>query len=325
MPSHRRVMPGFLPHRPHMRNPVRIGEESLGEFARSQVDAARRDPRLGRKRGAMVADFWDAMEEAERVRMLGVLGLQELQHGLDRHERELGFSRDDQNVPDEIARTLQAAWERAELASIEISNGHPHLNAQALLSMNSALDALVEDFIPSMRELRVKWLTEQIFQLVEDNEPEAFRELTPEQREHVIKAAQSVLTEAVLPKLKGLRGSGTERYEGPLAQEDLGAPSDRPIPPDLDQALAELGALRDVLTHRAGRVDERALHQAPSLRYQDGEFVRMSGNDYRTYSAAIRCYAAEIVFRSIRDWPEVSDEKDGPNLPGWRGYYRIGA
>jgi hypothetical protein len=40
--------------------------------------------------------------------------------------------------------------------------------------------------------------------------------------------------------------------------------------------------------------------------------------------AAVRCYAAEIRFRAIRNSPEVSDERDGPNLTNWRGYYRVG-
>jgi hypothetical protein len=53
--------------------------------------------------------------------------------------------------------------------------------------------------------------------------------------------------------------------------------------------------------------------------------VRINNADYRTYAAAVRCFEAEITFRSIRDWPEVTDEKDGPNLTGWRGYYYLGA
>lgn len=85
-----------------------------------------------------------------------------------------------------------------------------------------------------------------------------------------------------------------------------------------------MGALRDVLMHRAGRVDARALEQAPSLQYVEGELVRVSDDDYRTYSAAIRCYSQEIIFRRIRGWPEVTDEKGGPNLSGWRHYYRLG-
>lgn len=304
---------------------MRIGEERLGDFARSQVEAARRDPRLGRRRGAMVADFWDAMEEAERMRMLGVLGLYELQHALEREEERVGFSRSDDKTPADVAGSLQAAWERAEMARIEVANGHPHLNAQALLSMNSALDALVEDFVPAMRAIHVKWLTDQIMQRVEEQEPEAARHVTAEAREHLDEATRLILDREILPKVKPLRGSGIERYESLLEQEGLGAPSDRPVPTDLDQALAELGAIRDVLVHRAGRVDVRALKQAPSLRYEDGELIRISGDEYRTYSAAVRCYAAEITFRPIRHWPEASDAEHGPDLAGWRGYYRAGA
>jgi hypothetical protein len=39
----------------------RIGGESIGEFGREQIEAARNHPRLRRGRGAMLADFWDAM------------------------------------------------------------------------------------------------------------------------------------------------------------------------------------------------------------------------------------------------------------------------
>lgn len=302
----------------------RIGEESLGEFARSQVETARSDPRLGRKRGAMVADFWVAMEEAERVRMLGVSGLHELGQAVEREEQRLGISRDVELLPSDVARSIQAAWERAEMARIEIATGHPHLNAQALLSMNSALDAMVEEFVPAMRAIRVRGLADQLLEYGEKQQPEAAEQLTPEMRDNLKEALRSTLNENVLPKLKSLRGSGTERYEKLLAQEGLGAPDDRPIPDDLDGAVAELGALRDVLIHRAGRIDERALQQAPSLPYQDGDLVRLTDEDYCKYSAALRCYAAEISFRSIRSWPEASDEKNGPKLASWRDYHRIG-
>lgn len=56
---------------------------------------------------------------------------------------------------------------------------------------------------------------------------------------------------------------------------------------------------------------EKSLADAPSLNYRGGQFIRLSRSDYRTYSAAVRCYASEIGFRGIRSWPEVTDEKDG--------------
>jgi hypothetical protein len=270
----------------------------------------------------MVADFWAAIAEAERNHFLGVLGLHELLGALEREEQRLDVSHDE-DIPADVARSLQAAWERAEMARVEIANGHPHLNAEALLSMNSALDALVDEWVPAMRAIRVRWLADQWFGLAESKAPQVARKLTSEQQEAIREALRGTLTEKLLTDLEPLRGSGLGRYEPRLAQEGLGEPADRPIPEDLSEALAELGAIRDVLVHRAGRIDEKGLQQAPSLDYEDGELVRLTPEDYRRYSAAINCYAAEILFRSVRDWPEASDEEDGPNLAKWRGYYRI--
>ena len=309
-----------------------IGEHRLGDLARAQIEAARRDPRLDRAKGATVVDFWDACEEAERVRLLGILGLQELTRTLARHERELGVRRDDPNLAPNVKATLQAAWERAESARAEIANGHPYLSAQALISLNSALDALVEDFAPAMRAIRIQAMREQAVRTVEGAQPEAFAaakaQLGADRFEtaiHVLKQAMGQTIGDMFPKEERLYGSGADRYERVLRAARLDAPGDRPIPQDLDMALTELGALRDVLIHRGGRVDARALKQAPSLRYADGDFVRISPDDYRTYSAAINCYAAEINYRVVRSWPGVTDATHGPRLDHWRDYRRIGA
>jgi hypothetical protein len=246
-----------------------IGPEQFGEFALRQLEAARRDPRAVRGRGAMVADFQDAMEEAERIRELGVWGLYELRRSLEREEAECGVSREDSGVAQSEARKLQAAWERSEMARAEIENEYPHLHATALISMHSALDALVEELGKSGRP----------------------------------------------------RDAGAARYETVLAKAGLRAPHDRPLPDDLRQALAELGALRDVLVHRAGSVDELAINDAPSLtqRYGQGDFVRLNRADYRRYSAAGRAYGAEIIRRLFgRLAPDV-------DLASWTQWYRVNA
>jgi hypothetical protein len=81
-----------------------------------------------------------------------------------------------------------------------------------------------------------------------------------------------------------------------------------------------------VLTHRHGRMGTTALGQAPSLarRYKDGDFIRLSSHDYRTYSAAIRCYGQDVAMRPMHSWPEVSDA-DLPDLNEWRTYRMMGA
>src|SRR5581483_11247701 len=93
-----------------------IGEARLGEFARHQLEVARRDPRVGRSRGAMVADFFDAMEEAERWREMTTWGLRELANAVEQEEARLGVSQNDAGMTPDQQRRLQAAWERAAMA-----------------------------------------------------------------------------------------------------------------------------------------------------------------------------------------------------------------
>lgn len=181
--------------------------------------------------------------------------------------------------------------------------------------MNSALDALVEELTPAVRDVRRRALVEAMLSDVSARLP---AELADEARE-TIEDVVGDFIEDRLPKMGRLRESGARRYERVLEGAGLAASQERPIPRDLDSALTELGALRDVLIHRGGRVDARALKQAPSLTYGDGEMVRMSNADFHTYSAAVRCYAAEVQFRLIRGWIEMSDD-DAPDLARWQDY-----
>jgi hypothetical protein len=297
----------------------RIGEEQAGEFARKQLEAARNDPRLSRDDGrAMMADFWDAMEEAERVRTLNQLGLEELTHALEREEERQGVRRDAEESSPVATRSLQAAWERAEWARAELANESPHSNAQALISMNSALDAMVEELVKFWREFRVNHMVEEMIAKATAAVPEAAAEVNADALD-ALKATVRQLVDERTPKAVRPKGSGIARYEKPLKRIGWQAPEDRPIPVDLNSALAELGALRDVLVHRAGRVDDKAFAEAPTLNYKAGQFVRITRGDYRAYSAAVRCYALEISFRPMRSWPEVSDD-NLPDLANWRNY-----
>jgi hypothetical protein len=67
-----------------------IGEDGLGDYAREQLDAARRDPRLQRGHGAMVDDFRLALEEVERTRMMGQIGLEEIRNAYEREKAKRG-------------------------------------------------------------------------------------------------------------------------------------------------------------------------------------------------------------------------------------------
>jgi len=141
-----------------------LGEENLGDLAKHELEAAREDPRASRDRGAMIADLWDAVEAAERGRTFAIMGLHELAKAVENAERRLGVSVDDSNLTDRDKREIQASWARAEIAKAEISNDHPQQNAQALISLNSALDAMVEEWVASLREIEARWHSEQMFE-----------------------------------------------------------------------------------------------------------------------------------------------------------------
>jgi CubicO group peptidase (beta-lactamase class C family) len=112
---------------------------------------------------------------------------------------------------------------------------------------------------------------------------------------------------------------GAVRWERVLKHARLQAPPTRPVPEDLDQALAEIVSLRHVLTHRGGRVDHRALRAAPSLAYTDGELVRLRHGDYRLYSAALYTYGEEVIHRLMGSLTQPVD------LKRWRQNYTLGA
>jgi hypothetical protein len=125
--------------------------------------------------------------------------------------------------------------------------------------------------------------------------------------------------ESQLPTVDRLFEVGVIRWERVLKHAGLQAPPSRPVPEDLDQALAEMVSLRHVLVHRGGRVDQRALKATPSLRQANGELVRLTRTDYRLYSAALYTYGEEIIYRLMRDLGKPVD------LNGWRQNYTLGS
>jgi hypothetical protein len=298
-----------------------IGEEGLDQriYARLQLEGTRSDPRLTRGRGSMIADYHEAVEEVERLRFLMEAGLHELSKSLEREEAALGVGRNDPHLTSSQTDALQAAWERAELARAEITNELPYVHAVALVGLQSALDALVEELVPAWRgaleiESRIARL---------DGDALAAWQSVPEDKQHLLKQAMAEELVAQIPKKtrrdwKPKGGEGANRYETALEHAGLHAGGRRPVPDDLDVALAELNALRNVIVHRAGRVDAAALQAAPGLPYAEGDFVRVSRAQYRMYSAAAQAYGAEVIRRLMRD---LVDDVD---LRQWRHHAKLG-
>lgn len=290
--------------------------ESLAD---RELAVARRDPRLSHGRDAVVADWWAAMGAAERTRKLADWGLQELIDS-DAHERhrlqDEGRTREDDP---QRAAAIDAARERAEMARAEKENQLVEHNAMTLVSMVGALDALVELLAPRAREMLIAHQAHVMMDLAHKREPEAAAKLD----ESVLEAVEHALRELLAERFESFdanpKGAGAKRWESVLSHVGLQAPSQRDIPPDLDQALTEVVALRHVLAHRAGRVDPKALKQAPTLRYTDGDLVRITHAEYRSYSAALWTYGEEIIHRLMKDLAPA------PALTNWSQNYTLNA
>jgi hypothetical protein len=282
-------------------------------LAQQQLAAAGRDPRLDRDDRAVVGDFFDYLDEADRVRALAIGGMAELEQALDREEARLGVRRNAPELTAEQVSSLEAAWERKELAEAENANGYPHLNALTLIGLCGALDGYIETLIPSLRWVEIMGRAQKALEQAAAETP-----VRDEVREQLLRAAETVVRDHLWKQRPRPRGVGASRHEAVLATAGLAGQPGREIPEDMDRALTEAMTLRHVLVHRAGRVDAKALEDCPWLPYKVGEFVRISRVKYREYSAAIRAYGLEVTGRVFGGLPM-------PDLGRWRDYVYVQA
>lgn len=289
----------------------------------AQLGAARNDPRLTRTRSAPIADFFDHLAEAERVRALHIWSVQDARQVLARQEERLETRRGSLALTPDAAAELDAAWERAELANAEVANDFPLINAMTLIGLHGALDALVEELTPSANTMTLDLIVKDVINNARLQHPDLTASFPPEILQAVQAALRDVLAEE-LPRISRPAGSGAERWESVLRKGGLAAPPTQPIPPDLDEALRELSNLRDVLVHRAGRLDRKAIQACPSLVARlylaEGQLVRLRGIHYRRYSAAVRAYGLEITRRTL-----TRGGIDNPvDLANWQDFYIVG-
>lgn len=296
-----------------------VGLERSGAYARSQLEAAARDPRLDRPHGAVVADYLAYLDEADRVRMLTLGAVFELGRA--------------PLLVDGDASARQAAWERREMAQLEVAGGHAHINALTLIGMFGNMDGFVEQLTPFFRDMASRTVDGFVDESLEKGLAEAKDEfpdtpsLDAEQRRLVREAIRSTLP-AFDGKIPRITGQAPERWESVLSTAGLGPDDSYPLPQSLADALSELTELRNVLVHRAGRLDEKALEKCPRLathlHYEVGQFVRIDRPAYRRYSAALRAYGTEVQRRIFRATPSMRDIIK-IELADWASHYYIGA
>lgn len=253
----------------------------------TDLEDARRDPRLTPGREAMVRDWWAAMKAAERTRRVFEWGAQAIVTAPDPYESN--------------SQESTALKERQAIAQAELDNALAEVSAMTLVAMVSALDALVEELTPSVREAITNIRAQQLVERLRQDRPDLVAAAGDADIQTIVRALADQLA-GTLPKLRAKpKGGGASRWEEVLEQVGLGSSAGQSIPHDLDEALGEVIQLRHVIAHRASRVDSAALTHAPTLRYELDELVRISRDDYRRYSAALWTYGEEVLRRLMKD------------------------
>lgn len=129
----------------------------------------------------------------------------------------------------------------------------------------------------------------------------------------------------LMPPLPAVRLSkelrAPDRWEDALRRLWLGPSHHRALPEDLSDTLREIGAVRNVLLHRLGRMDEAALAEVSEGPWTSREeLVVLDDELYRRYVAALYTYALELIdrIRTVIGLPSVND------LAGWRSQVPAG-
>lgn len=258
-----------------------IGEHRLSEYARSQLESARHDPRLDRSRTSPFADFQQAVDEIIRVRLTTRIGAEALAEaeirGVDAHQR-------------------QVAWERRELGQAEIDGDFGWLNASTLVALHGALDTLVEGVGPATDGVVVPLAAREMLSEVLAEKAEEYSAISEDYLEAFVDVVASLMLGG--RKYETLRSNGAERWENVLRHVNFALPDDQPVPEDLSRALTEACVLRDVLVHRGGRVDTKAAKACASLGFEVDEFIRLPTRRTRELSAAIIAYGLNVTHRA---------------------------
>ncbi len=225
-----------------------------------------------------------------------------------RHGVPLALSRQEQEVTDDerVAR-MRASAQRAldhwnAMTLVTIYGGIE----DAIESMGSGLYPLILDANPDTRKrmfeqnrLRNRDLRERGVLSIEG--AQALTHLTKD-------LADELLQRPLKAPSKEMPAA--DRWEDLLKRIKLRPMPGRPIPDDLRQALNEFGAIRNVILHRMGRIDERALGQVvPGPWRTVDELVVIDDDLYRLYIAALIAYQAEVTdrIRNLANLPPQAD------------------
>lgn len=180
-------------------------------------------------------------------------------------------------------RRIAESKKNAALATTEVNEDFPTVNGQLLVVVWGYLEAFIEDFLADWVERRAEAVTSEEAQGIRVRLADF---IAMDDRERAL-----FLVSEVARRAPGHGGIG--QFEFVVSVFGL----DGNLEPETRRALIEMGAIRNVLLHRAGVVDRQFVTVCPWLRYERGQMVRVSSDDALRYVTAVARYATELAKR----------------------------
>jgi hypothetical protein len=279
------------------RRTYRDGVAIAGEGGSTTAD----DVQDGVVARALMLEIHDLVTEAVDARLWAIRGVRMVL------EQDLATTAEE----DRRAR-VQASAERAIA----------HWNSMTLVVIYGALEDLVEGMgtglYPIVRATNPT-KRKEIFERnrLRNRELMAAGELTGEGA-HALTKFTKVLTDALLPdplREPNRQLPPADRWEDLLSRIYMRPIPERALPDDLRLTINEFAAVRNVILHRMGRMDEKALKNVSEGPWRTvNERVVIDAELYRRYIAALIAYQRELEDR-IRSRVGVTPQS---NIAAWR-------
>lgn len=233
--------------------------------------------------------FFDYLEEIDRMLLIttfsfhGMKGRGELAEVVTRiRRRQESPSQTTEKLNEDEEPYVQQVRKLEELALGQAADGFPMLHAHASVLLWSALEATIPDLVAQVLFYNRTILEKDAFLKVKIpvsilNAPS----------EHQVASVVSELERQMNAPLK--RGVG--RFSVLLDAVGLGVDVDD----DTRRTLLELSQARNNIVHRFSVVDKHFKEACPWISYQPGERLKIKGEDYVRYKAALVSYVRLIV------------------------------
>jgi len=212
--------------------------------------------------------------------------------------------------------------DRRARARASVDRAIAHWNAMTLVAIYGGIEDLVETMGTGLYPIVLATNPTKRQEILERNrlrnrELKEAGELSNEGARALTQFTK-VLAKELLPKPKRAPNPelpSADGWEDLLKDLYMRPIRERPLPDDLRRTLNELGAIRNVILHRMGRIDERALQQVTEGPWTEvNQLVVIDEALYRRYIAALVAYQRELEDR-IRARMNIPPQSD---IKSWR-------